>query len=91
MLVRVLQLCAAHAALLHGGPLLEQLTWMQLQSAFRLAVVRRHAILCEAYPCTSFLAIEFGRLLLAMYMEAWLEGSTGAEQRCVSSLFCEVC
>ncbi|KAL0054936.1 hypothetical protein WJX82_004786 [Trebouxia sp. C0006] len=37
MLVRVLQLCAAHAALLHGGPLLEQATWMQLQKAFRKA------------------------------------------------------
>ena len=35
MLVRVLQLCAAHVALMHGGPLLEQATWMQLQNAFR--------------------------------------------------------
>ncbi len=54
MLVRVLQLCAAHVALLHGGPLLEQLTWMQLQNAFRLVVMIRHAVLCEAYPCPHY-------------------------------------
>lgn len=84
MLVRVLQLCAAHAALLHGGPLLEQATWMQLQKAFRLAVMIRHAIVCEAYPCTLSLAPEFvDRLLLALYMQSYLEGSTAAEQRCV--------
>ncbi len=54
MLVRVLQLCAAHVAQLHGAPLLEQATWIQLQNAFRLAVMNRHAVLCEAYPCPRF-------------------------------------
>ncbi len=80
MLVRVLQLCAAHVALLHGGPLLEQLTWMQLQNAFRLAVMIRHALLCEAHPCTLSLAAEFVQILSALYMQSNLEGSTSAEQ-----------
>ncbi len=54
MLVRVLQLCAAHVALLRGGPLLEQVTWMQLQNAFRLAIMKRHANLCETHPCPHY-------------------------------------
>lgn len=57
MLVRVLQLCAAHAALLHGGPLLEQLTWMQLQSAFRkakLQTVQEGQKICPQGLCFLF-------------------------------------
>ncbi|KAL0027925.1 hypothetical protein WJX79_003037 [Trebouxia sp. C0005] len=57
MLVRVLQLCAAHVALLHGGPLLEQLTWMQLQNAFRkakLQIVQEDQKICPKGLCFLF-------------------------------------